>query len=164
MFEIRYTVVDAQGTVSFVGPGHVLKMLVAACAQMPADLAGLLSHLRPLDRHFTEYVENGLAVFDEHHLPGSPSTVPAAGVPAAEPAGKAGDGVFRVVDAASRQASLQPSRAGVVVFNLVERRIVQIHNTYAEVQREGLGRLRREGRPVPTFYHYHLPATWRIVP
>ena len=162
MFEIRYTVVDAQGTVSFVGPGHVLKMLVAACAQMPGDLAGLLSHLRRLDGQFTDSVEKGLAIFDEHNVAGLPPT-PAPNAPAALAAGE-NSGVFRVVDAASRQASLQPSRAGVVIFNLVERRIVQIHNTYADVQREDRGRLRRQGRPVQTFYHYQLPAAWRIVP
>lgn len=159
MFEIRYTVVDPRGTVSFVGPGHVLKMLVAACSHMPSDLAGLLGHLRTLDRQFTDQVQDALAAFDEHHVAGVAAGERPAGVTVPNQST-----VFRVLDTASRQASLQPSRAGVVVFNLIERRIVQIQNTYAEIKREDRGRMRRAGRPVQTYYQYHLPSDWQIVP
>jgi hypothetical protein len=154
VFEMRFTIVDPRGTVSLVGPCHALKMLAAACARMPATLTDLLGHVRPLDAQFADFIADGLAVFDEHHAPGGPD------------AAANGDGrrVFRVVDPASRQASLQPFKAGLVVFNLVERRIVQIQNTYAEVERSDRGRLRRDGRPVQTYYYYDLPAAWRIVP
>jgi hypothetical protein len=152
---MRYTVVDPEGTVSFVGPPHVLKMLVAACAQMPTHLADVLGYLKRLDRQFAEQVANGLAVFDEHHV--GTSAGPATPAPPIT-------NVFRVIDAASRQASLQPMRSGVVLFNLPRRRIVQIQNSYAEIDRQARGRLRRDGRPVPTFYSYNLPSEWSIVP
>ena len=154
---MRYTIVDPHGAVSFVGPGHALKMLVAACARMPADLPTLLDHVRGLDRRFADFVGNGLAVFDEHHVASTGTAPLSEETLAANP-------VFRVLDAPSRQRSLQPAPAGVVVFNLIERRIIQVHNTYADVRREDRGRIRRDGRPVQTFYTYSLPATWTIVP
>jgi hypothetical protein len=169
MYEMRYTVIDAAGTVSFVGPCHALKMLVAACAKMPADLTALLEHLRALDAQVADHVVDGLAVFDEHHVsePGNRAGgehPQEAGADAGSPAPAPAPPVFRVVDHASRQASLQPIRAGAVIFNLPERRIIQLQNSYADVQRQDRGRLRRDGRPVQTFYHYDLPAEWRILP
>jgi hypothetical protein len=164
---MRYTVVDERGAVSFIGPAHALKMLVAACAEMPADLTALLDRLRPLDARFAAAVGDGLAVFDEHHIAGPAGPAPAPEAPSApldRPAGHASGAVFRVTDAASRQASLRPHDAGVIVFNLVERRIVQLHNSYAEIRRRDRGRLRRDGRPVQTYYFYELPEEWRLVP
>ena len=52
----------------------------------------------------------------------------------------------------------------LVLFNLPQKRIVQVHNTYAEVQREDRGRIRKAGRPTGVYYHYQLPAEWAIVP
>ena len=157
VFEMRYTIVDPHGAVSFVGPCHALKMLVAACAHMPADLPTLLTYVRGLDARFADFVGNGLAVFDEHHVASSRAAPLSEEALAANP-------VFRVLDAPSQQRSLQPVRAGVVVFNLIERRIIQVHNTYADVRREDRGRIRREGRPVQTFYTDSLPEAWTIVP
>lgn len=164
---MRYTIVDRCGAVSLVGPCHVLKMLVAGCAEMPTTLDELLDHVRPLDATFADHVASGLAVFDEHHpRAGGDDAAPAPGDAHRGANGAAGrnGSVFRVTDAASRQASLQPVVAGLVVFNLNERRIVQIHNTYADIERRGRGRLRRNGRPVQTYYHYDLPAAWQLVP
>lgn len=152
---MRYTIVDARGTVSLIGPCHALKMLVAACAQMPATVSDLLAYVRPLDAQFADFVGDGLAVFDEHHWPAT----------AAGPADLAVlPAVFRVTDPTSRQVSLQPHGAGVVIFNLSQRRIVQVHNTYADVIRQDRGRVRRDGRPVPSYYTYDLPGEWQIVP
>jgi hypothetical protein len=159
---MRYTVVDAGGSVSFVGPCHALKMLVAACAQMPTTLAEVLAHLRRLDRQFADEVGDALAVFDEHHVGGAAD--PRASITPVAAGGIAERPVFRVLDAASREASLRPVGAGLVLFNLIERRIVQVHNTYAAVERQARGRLRRNGRPVQTFYSYDLPEEWRVVP
>jgi hypothetical protein len=153
---MRYTIVDERGAVSLIGPCHALKMLVAACARMPATLGDLLDHVRTLDEQFAAFVGNGLAVFDEHHRPDA-EAAPRLGTDA--PAA-----VFRVTGPATRQASLQPHGAGVVIFNLPRRRIVQVHNTYAEVSRQDRGRVRRDGRPVPAYYSYDLPGEWQIVP
>ncbi|HEY7782099.1 MAG TPA: hypothetical protein VIC85_18055 [Ktedonobacterales bacterium] len=42
---------------------------------------------------------------------------------------------FRVLDEITRQASPQSVRAGVVLFNLIARRIVRKENTYEPLQR-----------------------------
>jgi hypothetical protein len=59
---------------------------------------------------------------------------------------------------------MQPARLGLVVMNLRDRRIIQIQNSYAELDRKGRGRIRANGRPTRTLYHYELPESWRIVP
>src|SRR5581483_10406138 len=73
-------------------------------------------------------------------------------------------GPFRVVDEATKRRSLEPDRYGVVVFNLPARRIVQIQNSYSNLNRSDRGRLRRDGRPVRAYYRYVLPDDWSIVP
>lgn len=171
--DLRYTVIDEQGSVSFVGPGHILKMLVAGCAAMPPNLPALLEHLRRYDADYATRLADGLAVFDEHHIGQAAPIEPAASTtpltnqapPAALDGVDYGDRlIFRVIDAASRQVSLQPAAAGVILFNLVERRIIQLQNSYGEIERQGRGRLRRKGRPVQTFYFYALPESWRLLP
>jgi hypothetical protein len=71
---------------------------------------------------------------------------------------------FRVVDDQSRGLSLKPAATGVILFNLKARRIIQIQNSYAEVQRVDRGRIRQNGRPTRMYYYYSLPEEWRIVP
>ncbi len=63
-----------------------------------------------------------------------------------------------------RKRSLAPERLGVVLFNLLERRIVQIQNAYGELQQQDRGRIRVEGNPVNRYYHYRLPDSWALVP
>ena len=145
---MRYTVVDDLGTVSFVARCELLPYVVSACAPGPGTLAELFTSLGPWGRELREYVESGLAVFDEHNtrenyaaIHGAIRHLPPAEIP-----------VFRVGDEVTRQASLQPVKAGVIVFNLKGRRIVQIQNAYAEIRRM-TGRVQRLER-----------AGWRIVP
>jgi hypothetical protein len=71
---------------------------------------------------------------------------------------------FRVVDEATRRRSLEPGLGGLVVYNLRAKRIIQVQNSYADLQRKDRGRLRRDGRPVRAYYWYELPADWSIVP
>jgi hypothetical protein len=66
---MRYTVVDRQGTVSFVAHDSAKTALTAACAENPATLVDLLRISRTYDRGLCDLVLNGLAVFDEHNLP-----------------------------------------------------------------------------------------------
>jgi len=135
---MRFTVLDEAGTVSFIADCEVLPLFVSGCADGATrfeDLLGLVARRRPKLR---EYVESGLAVFDEHNVPGSYGAIHGAlgyYEPQATP-------VFRVVDDRTRQASLQGVKAGVVVFNLRSRRIVQIQNTYSEI-RKMAGKVRR---------------------
>ena len=145
---MRYTVVDSAGAVSFVAEGDELSALVSACADGVRTLDGLLNAVARRDGKLREHVTSGLAVFDEHNGPGHYEAIHAAikfQPPHELP-------VFRVVDDVTRQASLQPVKAGGIVFNLHSRRIIQIQNTYAEI-REMIGKVRRLER-----------AGWRILP
>lgn len=157
---MRFTVVDGGGTVSFVGPCHALKMFAAACSRRPRDHRELLELTAEYDARLSGSVLAGLAVFDEHNLPGNVDAIRARlnanGAEDAPP--------FRVLDEVTRRLSLDPVRAGLVVFNLPARRIVQVQNSYADLDRQGRGRIRRDGRPTRRLYHYELPADWSIVP
>ena len=145
---LRYTVVEANGAVSFVYDGAVLGALLRACAEAPSTTDAFLDIIARRDPRLREHLACGLAVFDEHNSPGNYTSIHGAiahFAPEEWP-------VFRVVDDVTREASLRPTRAGAIVFNLAERRIVQITNTYAEIHDMGLWvrRLQRAG--------------WQIVP
>lgn len=157
---MRYTVVDVQGAVSFVAPCEALLPLVAACAENPRNLNQLLSYAGRYYRPLKERVSSGLAVFDEHNGVGDYRAIHSAlryGRAYEIPA-------FRVVDDQTRQASLEPVKAGVVLFNLIDRRIVQVHNTYREVRRRGKVQVYRSEAPTDEVHLYELPPTWHIVP
>jgi hypothetical protein len=161
---MRFTIVDTDGTVSFVAPCNALKALVAACGQGPTNLEGLLSASSRYDNSLESYVLNSLSLFDEHNTQGSYEHIHTAIDYAGEQRSHHSLPAFRVVDEVTRQVSLQPVKAGVVIFNLLERRIVQLHNTYAEVKRRDVGRIHEGGEPTERLYRYSLPHDWQIVP
>ena len=157
---MRFTVIDPGGTVSFSGPGHCLKALVAGCSHGADDVAALLERVRRYDEQFVEQVWNELARFDEHVLPESPESIELwldRSLPESLEA-------FRVFDQQLRNRSLTAGRLGVVLFNLPERRIVQIENSYGELLRKDRGRIRVDGKPVNRYYHYTLPDNWTLLP
>jgi hypothetical protein len=145
---MRFTIVDRSQTVSFVYDGAVLNALLRACAEGVTSIDAFLATTARHHPQLREYVSCGLAVFDEHNVPPHYAAIHAAirHFPSEEWP------VFRVVDEATREASLQATRTGVIVFNLNERRIVQIQNSYAEIldMSQWVRRLQRAG--------------WRIVP
>src|SRR3990170_4545958 len=157
---MRYTVVDAAGTVSFVGPCEATQPLVAACAENPETLERLLEIV---DRYFPQLrdeVLSGLAVFDEHNANGVFNLIHAALdflKPHELPA-------FRVVDGRTSSASLQPVKAGLIIFNLPAKRIVQVQNSYIEIQRSGRLRVRQSTASAPRVLRYQLPKDWSLVP
>ncbi len=157
---IRCTVVDADGTISFIAPAHLSKALVAACSRGAADHRALLEEAARYDPAFVTRVTNGLAVFDEHNTRAEFDEIrerlSAATIDAPTP--------FRVVDAVTREASLSPAGAGLVVYNLTARRIVQVQNSYADLKRQDLGRLRENGKPTRALYRYELPTDWALLP
>jgi hypothetical protein len=157
---IRFTVADSAGATSFVGPCHAIKMLVAACARGPRTLEELLEHTRQYDDRFAARVLDGLAVFDEHNARGNTSAIERE----LAHADSSRWPPFRVLNDTTRAASTQPSQAGLIVFNLNARRIIQVQNSYAEILRRDRGRTRNAGLPTRQLYHYDLPAEWRIVP
>ncbi len=145
---MRYTVIDDKGTVSFVGECDLLPALVSACADGARSLEALLDAAGRRQPGVRSYIESGLAVFDEHNVPGHYEAIHSA----LEHMRPHELPVFRVVDDRTRQASLQGVKAGVIIFNLRSRRIIQIQNTYAEI-RGMLGKVRRLER-----------AGWQILP
>lgn len=157
---MRFTVIDSRGRVSFIGPCDALEALVAACAAQPRNLEQLMLAAEPFIGTLSDHVLSGLAVFDEHNSPTNFRWIHAAldyCAPQQSP-------VFRVVDPRTEELSLTPVRAGVVVFNLMAKRIVQIQNTYAEIRRRGRVRFLRNNQPTQRTHRYELPADWSLVP
>ncbi len=157
---MRYTIIDKRGAVSFVDHCDVLDALVAACAENPRTLEDLLDVAERYYHSLKEYVLSGLAVFDEHNTPGHYERIHSAlrvlhpeEIP-----------VFRVADEITRQASLQPVKAGIIIFNLSSKRIVQVMNSYAEIRREGRGKIYNGERSTGQMYRYRLPKDWTLVP
>ena len=160
---MRFTVIDAAGGVSFVAPCRTMEALVAACAGGATTLDELLDAASRFEPELRDRVLSGLAVFDEHNTRDNPRAIHSA-LDLLRPADLP---VFRVLDARTREASLQPARAGVIIFNLKGKRIVQIHNTYSEIKRQGRIRIaRREGDEprAPRVHRYQLPNDWSLVP
>jgi hypothetical protein len=164
MFVMRFTIIDLTGTVSFVAPCTALKALVAACSNTPPDLQSLLSASTRYDTELKDFVLNSLSLFDEHNSHGSYEQIHSALDYAGEQRNHHNMPAFRVVDETTRKASLEPVKAGLVLFNLKDRRIIQVHNTYADVKRRDRGRIHEGGVPTRRLYHYELPHEWEIVP
>ncbi len=157
---MRYTIIAGKSTISFVADCHALSVLVAACAEGAKGLDELLDFAERYDFRLREFVTCGLAVFDEHNAPGNYKAIHLA-MGFCQPHELP---VFRVVDDVTRQASLDPVKAGIIVFNLNERRIVQIQNSFAEIRRRGKVRLHDGERLTNRVYQYELPAEWSVVP
>lgn len=140
---MRYTVIDGRGVASFIGPCEALRGLLIGCIGGAASLDDLLAAAERTGSKMHEPISSGLAVFDEHNAYGNFTAIHSALDhlrPHELPP-------FRVVDDRTRQASLQPVKAGAIIFNLPKRRIVQIQNTFSDVQRMGVQarRLQRAG-------------------
>lgn len=157
---MRYTVVDPTGTISFSGPPHGLKALAAGCSVGPPDHRSLIEAIAVYDERLSTFVLDGLAVFDERVNSASRDSVRAW----LDDAECSADRPLRVVDELTRSISLEPKRLGVVIFNLIARRIVQVQNSYAEVLRKDRGRIRVDGRPTRRYFRYELPNEWQILP
>jgi len=157
---LRCTIIDASGGVSFITHGDALPALVAACTSNPQTIEDLLERADPYYRNLYDYVMAGLAVFDEHNLPGHYESVHRAltRLPRYK------QPVFRIVDDLTREASLRSAKAGVVMFNLKAKRIVQLINSYREIRRSGQGRVFDGRSHTSDVYRYRLPEEWALVP
>ena len=157
---MRITVVDSKGTVSFIAHTSAVVALTAACSTDPDSLEELLDATRKYDRGLFHLVRNGLAVFDEHNMPSDTRMIHeqlATLAPRDTP-------VFRVVDDITRDVSLQPVRAGAVLFNLLKKRIVQISNTDETLARSGQVNFHNGKFLSIRVFDYELPSHWTIVP
>lgn len=134
--------------------------LAAACATNPASLEDLLVAADAYFPGLQDSVLAGLAVFEEHNAHGNYEAVhgaldyyPADQLP-----------VFRVVDERTRDLSVKPVKAGVVIFNLAKRRIVQVQNSWQEIQRVGKAFVYEQGAATPRTFTYRIPRDWALVP
>jgi hypothetical protein len=157
---LRCTIIDRAGGVSFLTHGDALPALVAACSASPETVDEFLSRAEPFYQNLSDYVHDGLAVFDEHNARGhydeihrQLTRVPRHKQP-----------VFRVVDSLTREASLRPVKAGAVIFNLKAKRIVQMVNSYREIRRQGDGRIFDGEALTERRFRYRLPEEWALVP
>ncbi len=156
----RFNVVDDEGSISFIGPAHGLKVLAAACSHGAENVADLLGWATRYDQAWADDIRAGLFIFDEHNL----GTLSACFEPLVESSDDLSHQPFRIVDRVTRARSMKPARLGLIVINLRAKRIIQIHNSYADLGRTGRGRIRANGRPTRSLFQYHLPDPWRIVP
>lgn len=156
---MRLTIIDEQQTVSFVAPPHALKAIAACCANGAGASAEILTALAHYDAGLSRRLRDQLAIFHEHNTIHDTGWIDQrlAGLTGYEPA-------IVVLNDETRRASLEPARLGLVVFNLPARRIVQVQNSYANLERSDRGRVRRNGKAVSTYYSYSLPDDWSIVP
>jgi hypothetical protein len=158
--QFRCNIIDQKGTVSFLAPAHGLKVIAAAIAHGACDFPQVMRLARPYDAEWSDAVRRDLHVFDEHNVNEVVSSFEAVVEAEDEKSHRA----FRVIDSVTRRRSMVPARLGLVVFNLKERRIIQIHNNYDDLDRKGRGRIRAEGRPTNKLFYYELPSEWAIVP
>ena len=157
---LRITIIDPAGAISFVTHAEALPALVAACARNPSTAEELLGHADANYGGLRERVLNGLAIFDERNVEGNTAAFHEAlafCAPHELPP-------FRVVDEATREASLRPVKAGAVLFNLRQKRIVQIQNTYREITRTGRAPVFDGEAHTGRMFTYRLPREWSIVP
>jgi hypothetical protein len=157
---MRFTVVDPAGTISFVGDGFLMLPLVAACASNPRSLAEMMARVDQIDRRLRDRILAGLNVFDEHNIEGNYAAIHKA---LSESSGSA-EPVFRVVDDFTRQRSLEPTKTGLIIFNLKDHRIVQMLNHFYAVERSGEVHLHNGERYSRRTVTYQLPEIWSIVP
>lgn len=158
--QFRFNIVDDRGTTSFVGPAHGLKIIAAACGKGMETARDVLEVAHAYDATWASWVQTGLNVFDEHNI----SRVSGEFEPLIFSEDDEAHQPFRVLDQETRQRSMQPARLGLIVFNLKEKRMIQLQNQYGEFTRQGRGRIRADGKPTRMLFHYELPPAWSIVP
>lgn len=156
----RVNVIDQRGTVSFLAPPHGLKVLAASITQGATDGGELLAFAHAYDANWALNVRMQIMRFDEHNV----EAVAAGYHNAIAGADQDDHPAFRVMDTETRARSLIPGRLGLIVFNLKERRIIQVQNNYADLQRKDRGRIRVDGEPTDLLFQYELPREWALVP
>lgn len=156
----RVNVLDERGTLSFLAPPHGLKVLAASIARGARDSGDLLAFASVYDADWAAQIRMEVMRFDEHNV-----DVVAEPYQAAISEGDGTDHpAFRVLDPETRKRSLIPGVLGLVVFNLKERRIIQVQNSYADLRRKDRGRIRVDGEPTDLLFHYELPGEWALLP
>jgi hypothetical protein len=157
---LRCTLIDRHGGISFIAEATALPALLYGCQKGPQTIEQLLEYADPYHHGLRDRVLNGLAIFDERNVPGQYDAVHQAldfCAPHEQPP-------FRVVDDRTREASLRPVKAGAVLFNLVQKRIVQLQSSTGGINRRGRGRIHDGQALTRRVFDYRLPDDWQIVP
>jgi hypothetical protein len=158
--EYRINLIDQRGTVSLLSPPHGPKMLTALAGLEFSSTRDMLQAVSALDASWITHVQSQLAMFDEFNI----NALSEEWRQMIEGRDSAVHPAFRVIDSTTRVRSLQPASLGLIVFNLKEHRIIQVHNTGDDLERKGEGRYREDGHPQERMYSYVLPANWSLVP
>lgn len=158
--DYRINMIDEYGTTSLLAPAHGPKMLTAMAGLQFDSTKDMLLAVSALDSSWIWQVQSQLAMFDEFNI----DELHEDWIEMIERKDSAVHPAFRVIDPITRARSLQPASMGLIVFNLREQRIIQVHNNGTELEREGAGRYREDGRPRGQMYSYTLPQNWSLVP
>lgn len=157
---VRITIIDSRGGISFVADAEALPALAAACSRNPLSADDLLVSADANFGGLRERVLNGLAIFDERNIEGNYDAIRQAFdfcAPHDLPP-------FRVIDETTREQSLRPVKVGAVLFNLSQKRIVQIQNSWREITRAGRAPIFDGESHTGRMFTYRLPREWIIVP
>lgn len=154
----RVNIIDDRSTLSLLAPPHGPKMLTAVVGLDFSSSRDLLEAAAGMDESWIRSIQAQLAMFDEFNvdeLDSAWSEIIARPDSAVHPA-------FRVIDQATRERSLLRGSLGLIVFNLKERRIIQVQNEWSDLQRHDTGRYQVDGEE--RTFSYSLPDTWTLVP
>ena len=156
----RINLIDEYGTISLLSPAHGPKMLTAMAGLQFDSKKDMLLAVSALDSSWIWNVQSQLAMFDEFNV----DELHDDWREMIERKDSAVHPAFRVIDPVTRARSLQSGSLGLIVFNLREHRIIQVQNSGIDLEREGAGRYREDGRPQGQMYSYSLPENWSLVP
>ena len=156
----RINLIDERGTISLLAPPHGPKMLTAVAGLGLETSRRMLEAVSVMDTDWIRQVQSQLAMFDEFNV----DELDEGWRDIVEESDTIVHPAFRVLDGVTRSRSLVPGSLGLIVFNLKQKRIIQVHNSWDELSRTGEGRYRVEGDPEEHKYTYSLPETWSLVP
>lgn len=156
----RINLIDDRGTISLLAPPHGPKMLTAVAGLGLETSRHMLNAVAKMDAEWIRQVQSQIAMFDEFNV----DTLDSGWQEMVQEEDTIVHPAFRVIDGVTRSRSLVPGSLGLIVFNMKQRRIIQVHNSWDELSRTGEGRYRVDGDPEERKFTYALPETWSLVP
>lgn len=156
----RVNLIDERGTISLLTPPHGPKMLTAVAGLGLETSREMLESVASMDADWIRQVQSQLAMFEEFNV----DVLDDGWREMVEEKDSIVHPAFRVLEGITRSRSLVPGSLGLIVFNLKQRRIIQVHNSWDELGRTGEGRYRVDGDAEDRMYSYSLPETWSLVP
>lgn len=156
----RVNLIDERGTISLLSPSHGPKMLTAVAGMGLESSRAMLESVAAMDSDWIRQVQSQLALFSEFNV----DSLDEGWREMIEEEDSMVHPAFRVIEGVTRSRSLLPGGLGLIVFNLKQRRIIQVQNAWDELERTGEGRYRIDGNIDDRMYSYSLPETWSLVP